>query len=65
MNESCQMCLEKTFAVVDGKTKMGGWAFMCNDCHRKYGVGFGLGRGQPLAAPIYMNNQEWNLKEDP
>jgi hypothetical protein len=35
-------------AVYDGKTKMGPWAFMCQDCFRRHGSGLGLGRGQKL-----------------
>lgn len=35
-------------ASYDGKTKMGPWANMCEDCFETYGVGLGLGRGQKL-----------------
>jgi len=35
-------------AIVDGRTKMGPWAFMCRDCFKKFGTGLGLGRGQKL-----------------
>ena len=42
----CQFCSKE--ATVDGKTKMGPWAFMCDDCHNKYGVGLGTGKGQKL-----------------
>jgi hypothetical protein len=31
---------------VDGKTRMGPWAFMTPSSYRMYGVGLGLGRGQ-------------------
>lgn len=31
---------------VDGKTRMGPWGNMCPDCHRMYGFGIGVGRGQ-------------------
>jgi len=43
----CDICgkrLEKNF--VDGKTIWGPWAIMCLECHEKFGVGFGTGRGQ-------------------
>jgi hypothetical protein len=35
-------------AVVDGKTKMGPWAYMCQAHYAAYGVGLGTGRGQKL-----------------
>jgi len=31
---------------IDGKTKSGPWANMCTSCHRNFGVGLGLGKGQ-------------------
>lgn len=39
---------EKVVATVDGKTKMGPWANMCERCHHEVGVGLGLGKGQRL-----------------
>lgn len=36
-------------AAYDGKTTMGPWAYMCNACYSKYGVGIGTGLGQQLA----------------
>jgi hypothetical protein len=35
-------------AAVDGKTKMGPWAYMDIPCFEIYGIGLGLGRGQRL-----------------
>jgi hypothetical protein len=35
-------------AWVDGKTKMGYWANMCQQCYKSYGVGLGTGFGQRL-----------------
>lgn len=35
-------------ATVDGKTVLGPWANMCTECHERYGVGLGTGRGQRL-----------------
>lgn len=35
-------------AVVDGKTKLGPWANMCDDHNSQLGIGLGLGRGQRL-----------------
>lgn len=36
--------LKGTF--VDGKTRGGPWANMCEQCFSKHGVGLGTGRGQ-------------------
>jgi hypothetical protein len=33
-------------AAVDGKTKRGPWAAMCESCFTTHGVGLGTGRGQ-------------------
>jgi hypothetical protein len=33
-------------ATVDGATKGGPWASMCDDCHADMGVGLGVGKGQ-------------------
>ena len=35
-------------AMIDGKTKMGPWANMCNKHYARYGIGLGLGKGQKL-----------------
>jgi hypothetical protein len=43
----CDLCHERP-AAVDGKTKMGPWAYMCVPCFEEYGIGLGLGRGQRL-----------------
>ena len=42
----CDFCGKP--AEVDGRTRMGPWAFMCEGCYPKFGVGLGLGRGQLL-----------------
>jgi hypothetical protein len=31
---------------VDGVLKDGRWAILCPNCHKKFGVGLGVGRGQ-------------------
>lgn len=41
----CDIC-QCEYALVDGKTRMGHWAFMCNYCHLLNGVGIGTGKGQ-------------------
>ena len=43
-------------AFVDGATSFGAWANMCLKCHRAYGKGLGLGKGQQyeLGADGYM-----------
>jgi len=35
-------------AAYDGKTRMGPWGYMCEECFEKFGVGLGVGRGQRL-----------------
>ena len=45
--ELCEVCkgeLEGEF--VDGRTKPGFWAIMCLACHKEFGVGLGIGKGQ-------------------
>lgn len=42
----CDFC--KGIAEYDGKTKFGGWAYMCEIHYHFYGVGLGLGRGQKI-----------------
>lgn len=32
--------------IVDGKTKFGPWAWMCEPCHKRIGCGLGTGKGQ-------------------
>jgi len=44
--KTCEVCDEpigETF--VDGYTAKG-WAIMCNDCHHREGIGFGIGKAQ-------------------
>jgi len=36
MNKDCDICGDK--AVYDGKTTMGPWAYMCEDCFGRVGV---------------------------
>ena len=35
-------------AAYDGKTTFGPWAYMCEACFVKFGVGLGTGKGQRL-----------------
>lgn len=43
----CDVChVEIIGFYVDGKTKYGPWANMCLSCHKAFGVGLGLGKGQ-------------------
>lgn len=40
---------EGVTAYYDGKTIIEAhWAYMCEECFQKYGVGLGLGKGQRL-----------------
>lgn len=40
----CEMKIKDTF--IDGRTKIGPWACMCQTCHKRHGAGLGLGVGQ-------------------
>ena len=42
----CQFCSAP--AAYDAKTRMGPWAYLCERCFKKDGVGLGLGKGQRL-----------------
>jgi len=42
----CDFC-HRT-ATFDGRTRYGGWAYMCQDHFRRFGVGLGVGKGQNL-----------------
>lgn len=44
---NCQVC-HKPFGkyFIDGATKMGHWALMCEGCHKNVGNGLGIGHGQ-------------------
>ena len=48
----CDLCkqegIENRKAAVDGKTKMGPWAYMCEEHFQECGVGLGTGLGQRL-----------------
>jgi hypothetical protein len=45
---SCDICKQKIKdKFIDGRTVFGlSWGFMCPVCHKKYGVGLGVGKGQ-------------------
>jgi len=45
---ACNMC-EAVDAAYDGATVYGPWAYMCEPCFGRYGVGLGTGRGQRIA----------------
>ena len=53
----CDICIklksraatgEAMKAKYDGKTKVGSWAYMCQECFEELGVGLGIGKGQVL-----------------
>ena len=48
IKEKCRLC-EQQEATIDGRTNAGPWTYMCDNCHKTYGVGLGLGKGQILA----------------
>lgn len=43
----CDVCGHPQ-AEYDGKTKIGLWAYMCEICFERFGVGLGIGKGQKL-----------------
>lgn len=48
---NCNFCDEEgkqVQASYDGRTKVGSWAYMCEDHFNEHGVGLGLGHGQRL-----------------
>ena len=59
--KKCEICegnLEGAF--VDGKTKVGFWATMCLACHKEFGVGLGIGKGQKYELKrIKEGEDEW------
>lgn len=47
----CDLCLadgDRVPASVDGATRYGPWAYMCEPHFETVGIGLGLGRGQRL-----------------
>lgn len=44
--KECDFC--DNTARYDGKTIIGPWAYMCQNCFESHGVGLGTGRGQKL-----------------
>ena len=52
----CDMC-DSPNAIYDGKTKLGSWAYMCNQCFKIWGVGLGTGKGQILINTTKKNNE--------
>lgn len=49
----CEAKITKVF--IDGKTKSGAWGFMCEKCHKRYGYGLGIGKGQRYV----RDGKEW------
>lgn len=48
----CDLCRQKggllTPATYDGKTRVGPWAFMCDNCFEKWGYKNGIGKATKL-----------------
>ena len=59
--KKCDICgakLKKVF--IDGRTKMGAWANMCEQCHKEQGVGLGIGKGQKYELKVIKDgDKEW------
>ncbi len=44
---NCDVCYALIPGVfIDGRTRMGPWACMCETCHAEVGCGLGVGNGQ-------------------
>ena len=54
---TCNLCGESIAdTFIDGSVKrVGSWAIMCPECHKKYGVGLGTGLGQLY----HLKDGEW------
>lgn len=45
--KTCQVCGDLIKGeVIDGRTLLGAWAYMCPKCHSRIGKGIGVGIGQ-------------------
>lgn len=54
----CSLTGYKSF--VDGRTKNGRWAIMCELCYVKHGVGLGVGKGQKYEMKVIKDgDKEW------
>ena len=65
--EKCDICESpittvfidgRTVFIDGGKVRPGPWAFMCEECHKQYGVGLGMGHGQK-----YLKQGEKYIKQ--
>ena len=55
----CDFC--GILAEYDGKTKIGLWAYMCEICFKRFGVGLGTGKGQKLT--VREQNENSNAQD--
>ena len=53
---TCDICHKPfTDTMLDARTTSGRWGLLCPDCHKDYGVGIGIGRGQEYR----LRSGEW------
>lgn len=45
----CQRLSNELKVMIDGKTQMGQWGYLCENCHKEVGCGLGTGKGQKYA----------------
>lgn len=59
--KKCDLCNSKLKGVfIDGRTRMGAWAIMCLPCHKEFGVGLGIGKGQKYTMKVIKGGgTEW------
>jgi len=53
----CKLAGRNVPARYDGRTVFGSWAYMCEECWRRFGVGLGLGEGQRL---VLDDSEDWS-----
>ena len=54
----CDAC-KHSDALYDAKTKLGCWAYLCQDCFEVNGVGLGLGKGHRMEPIHSMSSSEF------
>ena len=51
---TCDFCQREVSKWVDGRTVLGPWANMCQECYKTKGVGLGIGKGQLIDKGIVI-----------
>lgn len=58
----CALCSNdnRRETMFDAKTKLGPWAYMCEECFKDHGIGLGLGKGHRLKKE-FLDDEEIDL----